>query len=51
MVIQTCFAGHYAPQLAQLIVQTKTNINLKGIAVSTKGIYFGYLKHNKIWYI
>ncbi|KAL9331458.1 hypothetical protein ACSQ67_001068 [Phaseolus vulgaris] len=27
------YAGHYAPQLAQLIVQTKTNINLKGIAI------------------
>ncbi|KAH1257954.1 Serine carboxypeptidase-like 45 [Glycine max] len=25
------YAGHYAPQLAQLIVQTKTNFNLKGI--------------------
>ncbi|XP_047151923.1 serine carboxypeptidase-like 45 [Vigna umbellata] len=27
------YAGHYAPQLAQLIVQTKSNINLKGIAI------------------
>ncbi|KAL5154740.1 Serine carboxypeptidase-like 45 [Glycine soja] len=27
------YAGHYAPQLAQLIVQTKTNFNLKGIAI------------------
>ncbi|KAK7336437.1 hypothetical protein VNO77_16978 [Canavalia gladiata] len=27
------YAGHYAPQLAQLIVQTKTNISLKGIAI------------------
>ncbi|KAG4963366.1 hypothetical protein JHK85_040817 [Glycine max] len=25
------YAGHYAPQLAQLIVQTKTNFNLNGI--------------------
>ncbi|RZB69150.1 Serine carboxypeptidase-like 45, partial [Glycine soja] len=27
------YAGHYAPQLAQLIVQTKTNFNLKGVAI------------------
>ncbi|KAK4272445.1 hypothetical protein QN277_021005 [Acacia crassicarpa] len=27
------YAGHYVPQLAQLIVQTKTKFNLKGIAV------------------
>ncbi|CAL0317106.1 unnamed protein product [Lupinus luteus] len=30
------YAGHYVPQLAQLIVQTKTKFNLKGIAVSTQ---------------
>jgi hypothetical protein len=29
------FSGHYVPQLAQLIVQTKSKFNLKGIAVST----------------
>jgi len=27
-------SGHYVPQLAQLIVQTKSKFNLKGIAVS-----------------
>ncbi|XP_058751508.1 serine carboxypeptidase-like 45 [Vicia villosa] len=27
------YAGHYAPQLAQLILQTKSKINLKGIAI------------------
>ncbi|KAK7396048.1 hypothetical protein VNO78_16759 [Psophocarpus tetragonolobus] len=27
------YAGHYVPQLAQLIVQSKTNFNLKGIAI------------------
>ncbi|XP_027351106.1 serine carboxypeptidase-like 45 [Abrus precatorius] len=27
------YAGHYVPQLAQLIVQTKTNFSLKGIAL------------------
>ncbi|XP_004513403.1 serine carboxypeptidase-like 45 [Cicer arietinum] len=27
------YAGHYVPQLAQLIIQTKTKFNLKGIAI------------------
>ena len=28
--------GHYVPQLAQLIVQSKVKFNLKGVAVSRK---------------
>jgi len=36
MHISHLFVGHYVPQLAQLIVQTKTKFNLKGIAVSSR---------------
>jgi len=34
------FSGHFAPQLAELILQTKANIRLKGIAVSLNSEYF-----------
>ncbi|BAT96248.1 hypothetical protein LR48_Vigan02g047800 [Vigna angularis] len=34
------YAGHYAPQLAQLIVQTKTRFNLKGIAIGNPLLEF-----------
>nr|GMC88607.1 serine carboxypeptidase-like 45 [Ipomoea batatas] len=36
------YAGHYVPQLAHLIVQSKAKINLKGIAVNfnARGEYF-----------
>ncbi|KAK7278978.1 hypothetical protein RJT34_24019 [Clitoria ternatea] len=34
------YAGHYVPQLAQLIVQTKTNFNLKGIAIGNPLLEF-----------
>ena len=33
-------AGHYVPQLAQLIVQSNTKFNLKGIAVSIEGTFW-----------
>ncbi|RZB86586.1 Serine carboxypeptidase-like 45 isoform C [Glycine soja] len=34
------YAGHYVPQLAQLIVQTKTKFNLKGIAIGNPLVEF-----------
>ncbi|CAL5201970.1 unnamed protein product [Lathyrus oleraceus] len=34
------YAGHYAPQLAQLILQTKSKINLKGIAIGNPLLEF-----------
>lgn len=34
------YAGHYVPQLAQLIVQTKSNFNLKGIAIGNPLLEF-----------
>ncbi|XP_019442927.1 PREDICTED: serine carboxypeptidase-like 45 isoform X2 [Lupinus angustifolius] len=34
------YAGHYVPQLAQLIVQTKTKLNLKGIAIGNPLLEF-----------
>ncbi|XP_061353077.1 serine carboxypeptidase-like 45 isoform X1 [Gastrolobium bilobum] len=34
------YAGHYVPQLAQLIVQTKTKFNLKGIAIGNPLLEF-----------
>lgn len=34
------YAGHYVPQLAQLIVQTKTKFNLKGIALGNPLLEF-----------
>ncbi|XP_027928664.1 serine carboxypeptidase-like 45 isoform X1 [Vigna unguiculata] len=34
------YGGHYVPQLAQLIVQTKTNFNLKGIAIGNPLLEF-----------
>ncbi|XP_027938198.1 serine carboxypeptidase-like 45 [Vigna unguiculata] len=34
------YAGHYAPQLAQLIVKTKTKFNLKGIAIGNPLLEF-----------
>lgn len=34
-----CLPGHYVPQLAYLIVQSKAKINLKGIAVSITSMY------------
>ncbi|XP_054824000.1 serine carboxypeptidase-like 45 [Prosopis cineraria] len=34
------YAGHYVPQLAQLIVQTKTPFNLKGIAIGNPLLEF-----------
>ncbi|KAK7336436.1 hypothetical protein VNO77_16977 [Canavalia gladiata] len=34
------YAGHYVPQLAQLIVQTKTKLNLKGIVIGSPLLEF-----------
>ncbi|KAF7804001.1 Serine carboxypeptidase-like 45 [Senna tora] len=34
------YAGHYVPQLAQLIVRTKTRFNLKGIAIGNPLLEF-----------
>ncbi|XP_019429723.1 PREDICTED: serine carboxypeptidase-like 45 isoform X1 [Lupinus angustifolius] len=34
------YAGHYVPQLAQLIVKTKTKFNLKGIAIGNPLLEF-----------
>ncbi|KAK7336435.1 hypothetical protein VNO77_16976 [Canavalia gladiata] len=34
------YAGHYVPQLAQLIVQTKTKFNLKGIVIGSPLLEF-----------
>lgn len=34
------YAGHYVPQLAQLIVQTKSKFNLKGIAIGNPLLEF-----------
>ncbi|XP_027189621.2 serine carboxypeptidase-like 45 [Cicer arietinum] len=34
------YTGHFAPQLAALILQTKTNINLKGIAIGNPLLEF-----------
>ncbi|ESW34059.1 hypothetical protein PHAVU_001G120700 [Phaseolus vulgaris] len=34
------YGGHYVPQLAQLIVQTKTHFNLKGIAIGNPLLEF-----------
>ncbi|XP_061358870.1 serine carboxypeptidase-like 45 isoform X1 [Gastrolobium bilobum] len=34
------YAGHYVPQLAQLIVDTKTKFNLKGIAIGNPVLEF-----------
>ncbi|KAK7290761.1 hypothetical protein RIF29_05424 [Crotalaria pallida] len=34
------YAGHYVPQLAKLIVETKTKINLKGIAIGNPLLEF-----------
>ncbi|KAL3637119.1 hypothetical protein CASFOL_019418 [Castilleja foliolosa] len=34
------YAGHYAPQLANLIVQSKTKLNLKGIAMGNPLLEF-----------
>ncbi|CAH9062360.1 unnamed protein product [Cuscuta europaea] len=34
------YAGHYVPQLAQLIIQSKANINLKGIAIGNPLLEF-----------
>ncbi|XP_058757658.1 serine carboxypeptidase-like 45 [Vicia villosa] len=34
------YAGHYAPQLAELILQSKVNINLKGIAIGNPLLKF-----------
>ncbi|XP_073220819.1 serine carboxypeptidase-like 45 isoform X1 [Cicer arietinum] len=34
------YAGHFAPQLAELILQTKTKINLKGIAIGNPLLEF-----------
>ncbi|TKY62726.1 Serine carboxypeptidase 45 [Spatholobus suberectus] len=34
------YGGHYVPQLAQLIVQTKTKFNLKGIAIGNPLLEF-----------
>ncbi|KAK7336434.1 hypothetical protein VNO77_16975 [Canavalia gladiata] len=34
------YAGHYVPQLAQLIVQTKAKFNLKGIAIGNPLLEF-----------
>lgn len=34
------YAGHFAPQLANLILQTKTRINLKGIAIANSLLEF-----------
>lgn len=34
------YAGHFAPQLAELILQTKTNIRLKGIAMGNPLLEF-----------
>ncbi|XP_061358866.1 serine carboxypeptidase-like 45 [Gastrolobium bilobum] len=34
------YAGHYVPQLAQLIVETKTKFNLKGIAMGNPLLEF-----------
>ncbi|KAG5086060.1 hypothetical protein JHK82_053457 [Glycine max] len=34
------YGGHYVPQLSQLIVQTKTNFNLKGIAIGNPLLEF-----------
>ncbi|KAK7286666.1 hypothetical protein RJT34_21829 [Clitoria ternatea] len=34
------YGGHYVPQLAQLIIQTKTKINLKGIAIGNPLLEF-----------
>ncbi|XP_045787389.1 serine carboxypeptidase-like 45 isoform X2 [Trifolium pratense] len=48
------YAGHFAPQLAHLILQGKTKINLKGIAVSTNinlviYIYIVYISKEFHW--
>lgn len=34
------FSGHYVPELAQLIVQSESKFNLKGIAVSREDNWF-----------
>ncbi|XP_027349818.1 serine carboxypeptidase-like 45 isoform X2 [Abrus precatorius] len=34
------YGGHYVPQLAQLIIQTKTKFNLKGIAIGNPLLEF-----------
>ncbi|XP_058722985.1 serine carboxypeptidase-like 45 [Vicia villosa] len=34
------YAGHYAPQLAELILQSRVNINLKGIAIGNPLLEF-----------
>ncbi|GLT71305.1 hypothetical protein SLA2020_433360 [Shorea laevis] len=38
--LQRCYGGHYVPQLAQLIVQSKVKFNLKGIAIGNPLLEF-----------